>query len=256
MDYKLRWDFIDHLVEPFKKVLEFTKVTAELARSNQLSSYPRPHPVNYQYPSYFPSLNYIHWVVGYLGHVCENCLVIEPLPMYLTSLGLVQTRHECSPQRLQDINNILDKQEEISELYANLPEVMKKVVSRWSNNQNYVFAVEVRKEEISNHNITDLDITATLSKNSWASRAIKDNQTMLTDEELSDFLRRCSYNTFSYFKVPLLFHHEGLYYMIWIAPIERSTDKSNDQGSNSISSILTPEPEMTLEEFFLTTKPY
>ena len=88
---------------------------------------------------------------------------------------------------------------------------------------------------------------------------------MLTDEELSDFLRRCSYNTFSYFKVPLLFHHEGLalYYMIWIAPIERSTNKSNDQGSNSISSIqsrlesaIKPESEMTLEEFFLTTKSY
>jgi hypothetical protein len=38
-------------------------------------------------------------------------------------------------------------------LYANLPEVMKNVVSRWSNNQNYLFAVEVQKEQISNHNV-------------------------------------------------------------------------------------------------------
>ena len=83
---------------------------------------------------------------------------------------------------------------------------------------------------------------------------------MLTDEELLDFLRRCNYNTLSYFKVSLLFQTQGLlhYYMIWIAPIERSTNKSNDQGSNNnISSIqsrlesaIKPESEMTLEEFF------
>ncbi|MGB8036018.1 MAG: hypothetical protein WCF03_19550 [Nitrososphaeraceae archaeon] len=176
---------------------------------------------------------------------------------HLSRLGLVQTPHECTPQILQDVHDILDKEKKISELYAKLPEVMKKVVNSWTNNQNYLFAVEVRKEEISNHNVVDLDIITTIDKNSWAARAIKYKQTMLTEEELLDFLRRCNYNTFSYFKVPLLFHHEGLplYYMIWIAPLERSTNKSNDQGSNSISSIPTPEPEMT-EEYFLTTKPY
>jgi hypothetical protein len=195
-------------------------------------------------------------VVGYLGYVCKDCRVIDPLPMYLTSLGLIQKRHECSPQRLPDVDNILDKQKQISELYANLPEVMKKVVKSWTNNQNYIFAVEVRKEEISNHNVVDLEIITTTDKNNWAARAIKYNQTMLTEEELMDFLRRCNYNTFSYFKFPRLFHHEGLYYIIWIAPIGRSTNKSNDEGSNSISSIPTPEPEMTLEEFFLTTKSY
>ena len=195
-------------------------------------------------------------VVGYLGYVCKNCLVIEPLPMYLSRLGLVQIPHECTPQILQDVHDILDKEKKVSELYAKLPEVMKKVVNSWTNNQNYLFAVEVRKEEISNHNVVDLDIITITDKNSWAARAIKYKHTRLTEEELLDFLRRCNYNTFSYFKVPPLFHYEGLshYYMIWIAPIERSTNKSNDQGSNSISSIPTPEPEMTLEEFFLTTK--
>ena len=128
---------------------------------------------------------------------------------------------------------------------------MKKVVNSWTNNESYIFAVEVQKEQISNHNIIDLDITTT-DKNSWAARAIKYKQTMLTDEELSDFLRRCNYNTLSYFKVRLLFQTQGLphYYMIGIAPIERSTNKSNDQGSNSISSIPIPDTEMTLEEFF------
>jgi hypothetical protein len=178
--------------------------------------------------------------------------------MYLSRLGLVQTPHECTPQILQDVHDILDKEKKVSELYAKLPEVMKKVVNSWTNNQNYLFAVEVRKEEISNHNVVDLDIITITDKNSWAARAIKYKHTRLTEEELLDFLRRCNYNTFSYFKIPLLFHPEGLplYYMIWIAPIERSTNKSNDQGSNSIGSIPTPEPEMTLEEYFLTTKPY
>ena len=201
-------------------------------------------------------------VVGYLGYVCKNCLVIEPLPMYLSRLGLVQTPHECTPQILQDVHDILDKEKKVSELYAKLPEVMKKVVNSWTNNQNYLFAVEVRKEEISNHNVVDLDIIITTTdKNSWAARAIKYKQTMLTDEELSDFLRRSNYNTLSYFKVPLLFHHQGLplYYMIRIVNhsmfyIDRSTNKSNDLGSDNISSIPIPDTEMTLEEFFLTTK--
>jgi hypothetical protein len=163
---------------------------------------------------------------------------------------------------LQHVHDILDKQKEIPELYANLPEVMKKVVNSWTNNQSYIFAVEVQKEEISNHNVVDLDIIITTTdKNSWAARAIKYKQTMLTDEELSDFLRRSNYNTLSYFKVPLLFHHQGLplYYMIGIVNhsmfyIDRSTNKSNDLGSDNISSIPIPDTEMTLEEFFLTTK--
>jgi hypothetical protein len=262
---------MDEFIEPFKKLLEFQKVVGELVRSNQHSSYPRPYPVNYQYPLYFPPSNYSSLqsmvfdplVVGYLAYVCKNCVVIDPLPMCLTSLGLFQTRHECSPQRLQDVNNILDKEKKISQLYADVPEVMKKVVNRWTNNQNYVFTVEVQKEGISNHNVVDLDIITTTDKNSWAARAIKYKQTMLTDEELSDFLRRSNYNTLSYFKVPLLFHHQGLplYYIIGIVNdsmfyIDRSTNKSNDRGSDNISSIPIPDTEMTLEEFFLTTKSY
>ena len=88
---------------------------------------------------------------------------------------------------------------------------------------------------------------------------------MLTEEELLDFLRRCNYNTFSYFKVHLLFQNKvlPLYYMIAIVNqsmlkfyIERSINKSNDRGSDNISSIPKPDTEMTLEEFFLTTKSY
>jgi hypothetical protein len=108
--------------------------------------------------------------------------------MYLTSLGLVKKRHECTPQILQDVHDIVDKEKEISQLYANLPEVTKKVVNQWTNNQTYVSAAEVQREEISNHNVVDLDINTTTDKNnSWAARAIKDKQTMLTNEELLDF---------------------------------------------------------------------
>ena len=49
-----------------------------------------------------------------------------------------------------DISHVLPWAIKISELYGNLPEVMKKIVNRWTNNQTYIFAVEVRKEEISN----------------------------------------------------------------------------------------------------------
>ena len=201
--------------------------------------------------------------MGYLAYVCKDCLVIHPLPMYLTSQGLAQKRHECSPQRLQDVHLILDKEKEISQLYANLPEVMKKVVNLWTNNQTYVYAAEVQREEISNNNVVGLDINTTTDKNnSWAARAIKDMQTMLTDEDLTDFLRRCNYNTLSYFKIRLLFQDQALplYYRIGIfnqsmLKFITTNNKSNYQVSNHISSIPKPETEMTLEESFLSTNP-
>jgi hypothetical protein len=255
-DYKSNWDFMDDFIEPFKKLLEFQKVVGELVRSNQQSSYPLPYPVIYQYPVYPPPLNYSYLVVGYTGHVCKNCRVIDPLPMHLTSQGLVENRHECSPQRLQDVHLKLDKEKEISQLYANLPEVMKKVVNQWTNNQTYVSAAEVQREEISNHNVVDLDINTTTDKNSWAERAIKYKQTILTDEELTDFLRRCNYNTLSYFKIRLLFQDQALPFYYRIGIFNQSmlkfitTNKSNYQVSNNISSMPKPDTEMTLEEFF------
>jgi hypothetical protein len=67
-------------------------------------------------------------VVGYQGYVCKDCLIIHPLTIYFGRQGqLVTTCHECIPQRLQDVHDIVDKKDKISEVYAKLPEEMKKI---------------------------------------------------------------------------------------------------------------------------------
>ena len=111
----------------------------------------------------------------------------------------MQIQHKCNSQRLHDIQHILDKKKEVSELISQIPGKMKSVVNEWTRNQNYIYAVEVKKEELAvNDLVMDLPVTG---NQSWIARAIKDKQTTLTDQELEDFLGRCGYSTFSYFNI-------------------------------------------------------
>ena len=138
-------------------------------------------------------------IIGYQGYFCKYCLIFHPLALYLDRQGgIAQIRHKCNSQRLHDIQHILDKEKELSELISRMPAKMKNVVNEWTRNQNYIYAVEVKKEEVaSDHLVTDLQI----DNQSWIARAIKDKQIMLKDEELEDFLGRCGYNTCSYFNI-------------------------------------------------------
>ncbi|HEY6883671.1 MAG TPA: hypothetical protein VI278_06500 [Nitrososphaeraceae archaeon] len=238
---KLRWDFIDDIIEPAKKFLEFTRVLNELKPSNQYYSYHySPYAISRhqytQYPQYrlhlsspinFGSAGFTAVgksasthnsirddeknldftvddleIIGYQGYVCKDCLIFHPLTLYLDRQGkIAQIRHGCNSQRLHDIQHILDKKKIVLELISQVPGKMKSVVNEWTRNQNYVYAVEVKKEElISDHLVTDLPVT---DNQSWIARVIKDKQTMLTDEELEDFLGICGYSTFSYFNIHL-----------------------------------------------------
>jgi len=58
MDNNKRWDFMDEIIEPVKKMLEFTKVLTELKSYQQLyqqNSYQYPSAISYQYPSHMSS---------------------------------------------------------------------------------------------------------------------------------------------------------------------------------------------------------
>jgi hypothetical protein len=56
-DNKSQWDFMDKIIQPVKKALEFTRMLEELSLSNQrLSHYYYPSPISHQYPVYLSSL--------------------------------------------------------------------------------------------------------------------------------------------------------------------------------------------------------
>jgi hypothetical protein len=59
------------------------------------------------------------------------------------------------------------------------------VLSEWTKNKNYFFASEVQKQVIPEDNYTELNI---INENDWAARAIRDNITILNDDEILDFL--------------------------------------------------------------------
>jgi|GEM_PF-4187081 len=238
---KSLWDFMDDFIEPVKKVLEFKRALDELAPSSQYYSYHyySPYAISHQYPQsrlhLSSPINFssagsmavgqresthnsigedennmdfdvgdLEIIIGYQGYFCKDCLIFHPLALYLDRQGkIAQIRHKCNSQRLHDIQHILDKKKEVSELISQIPGKMKSVVNEWTRNQNCIYAVEVKKEELASDHldlVTDLAVT---DNQSWIARAIRDKQTTLTDEEIEDFLGRCGYSTFSYFNIHL-----------------------------------------------------
>jgi hypothetical protein len=142
-------------------------------------------------------------IFGYRGHVCERCLLIHPLAIYhykSGQTGNIEMKDQCSSQRLNDVQQKLkpDKDKIITNLYEKLPEVMKKKVNSWTNNQTRIVAVEVPSSHTAINNCFDLSST---NQNHWAARVVKDKQAFLNDEELSEFLYKVRNTTCAFFRI-------------------------------------------------------
>jgi hypothetical protein len=139
-------------------------------------------------------------IVGYRDHVCEKCSIISIDTIFRHKdgeSGHVETTHTCNPKRLDDAQLEPNKDKTINDLYEKLPEVMKKKVNSWTNNSAYLVAIEMPPIVALNN---CFEITPN-NENHWAARAIKDKQTILNDEELSDFLCKVRNTTYAFFKV-------------------------------------------------------
>ena len=138
--------------------------------------------------------------VGYRDHVCEKCLVISIDTIFRHNdreNRQIKTTHVCNSKRLHDAQLEPNKDKTINDLYEKLPEVMKKKVNLWTENSAYLVAIEMPpKVALKN----SFEITPN-NENHWAARAIKDKQTILNDEELSDFLCKVRNATYASFKV-------------------------------------------------------
>jgi hypothetical protein len=140
--------------------------------------------------------------VGFRSNVCEKCLIINIDTIFRLKdgqSGLVETRHTCNSKRLADAQLEPNKHKTINDLYEKLPIVMKKKVNSWTEDSAYMVAIEMPPNvDLKN----SFEITPN-NENHWAARAIRDKQTLLNDEELSDFLCKVRNATYASFKVIL-----------------------------------------------------
>jgi hypothetical protein len=139
-------------------------------------------------------------IVGYRGHVCEKCSIISIATIFRYKdgeSGQIETKHTCNSKRLDDAQLEPNNDKTIADLYEKLPELMKKKVNSWTKNSAYLVASEIPANVALNN---CFEITPT-NENHWAARAIKDKQTILNDDELSDFLCKVRDSTYAAFKV-------------------------------------------------------
>jgi hypothetical protein len=135
----------------------------------------------------------------YRGHVCEKCLVISIDTIFRhkdRESRQIETTHACNSKKLDDAQLESNKDKTINDLYEKLPDVMKKKVNWWTENNAYLVAIEMPPH-------VDFNCFEIMpnNENHWAAQAIKDKQTILNDEELSDFLCKVRNSTYAAFKV-------------------------------------------------------
>jgi len=225
-------DIMEHILEPLRKGVEFKNLLNQLSTPRQQSipsiNYGTLSSTNFNLvpsTSIASSNNNLsepvqtdgREIIAYRSYVCEKCLIPVLVNIYYNkSREIFRSTHDCDPKRLQSVLEEANRDKIFYQINAKLPEVMRKVVNLWTRNQNYTFASEVQKQEIPEDNYTELNIT---NENDWAARAIKDNITILNDDELLDFLTKSKNITFSVFKVHSQYKQDGFlsgYYLMYI----------------------------------------
>ncbi|MDQ3977646.1 MAG: hypothetical protein M3264_14075, partial [Thermoproteota archaeon] len=210
-------DFLeDQILQPLRKVVEYKNLVSQLFTIPQQqrimpgpSVYSRPPFMTFERGksnnnlaehSEFEDNNDYSETIGYRGHVCKNCLTINIDTIFRRNdreHEQIKTKHMCNPELLADAQLEPDKDKIITDQHKKLSEIMKKNVNTWTKNSAYLVAIEIPSNAAVNNcfEITPND------ENHWATRTIKNKQTILNDEEIADFLCKARNATCAYFKV-------------------------------------------------------
>jgi hypothetical protein len=153
-------------------------------------------------------------ILGYTAFVCHNCLytIIDEIPSPLTEEVKAKIgKHTCDPKKIANNNQIDDtvRASSIKALENQLPFLIKEAVNKWTNHQNYLIATKI---SVVPENYIELTPS---NEEHWAARVIINNQTLLTDIELIDFLQEVRNASFGLFKINL--HRLEGFYMLMIA---------------------------------------
>ena len=145
-------------------------------------------------------------IIGYRGFVCETCLANVPLTIYHFKENgkQIEAGHFCVPERFLKMQGLVvkEKQNIINDLHRTLSEEIKKAVKVWTNNEN-IFLISRRLRRIpENYTGFTTLLPSNINKDHhWARRAIKENQILLNDNELLDYIRSANNKTFEYFYI-------------------------------------------------------
>jgi hypothetical protein len=141
-------------------------------------------------------------IIGYKGYVCKECLTAHPLAIYRHKYQrdkIIPTKHGCNNRRRLEIQGGQPEDNEtsiVTNLYMNeLPKLMLRSVKEWTKGKTILAAAELSNPPDSSH-----EIIISIEKQ-WANRAIRDGCTVLTDDELADFINTVKDCTGTYFKV-------------------------------------------------------
>jgi hypothetical protein len=203
----LPFSFVQEASEPkcpswlewLRRFAEISKLTTEMAQNRVLQSAFNPLKgfVN-KTMTQEPQFKYEDAViVGYTAFICQKCLIFHPLTLYWhnSSLVIMPTNHGCDTETLVEVQRQKrNKKDVIATISNEIPNLMSQVVRRWTNGTPVVQADEIKFISEILHCCTLVD-----GKN-WALRALQYGFTVLSDEELTDFLNLAMGNTYGIFR--------------------------------------------------------
>ncbi len=114
----------------------------------------------------------------------------------------VGVTHFCVRERIAKMQGLAENQRNntINDLHRTLPETIKKAVKEWTNNNN-IYLISRRLPRIPENYTGFTTLPSNIDKDHWAQRAIKENQILLNDNELLDYIRSANNKTFQYFYI-------------------------------------------------------
>jgi hypothetical protein len=108
----------------------------------------------------------------------------------------VPTMHICNNERIIEVQQEIHKKIEVtSALFGELLDVMFLVVKQWTRARPVLKVAEIPSM------LQGLQKFKLIDNTNWGIRAIRNRFTVLSDEELADFLNLAKANTYAYFKM-------------------------------------------------------
>jgi hypothetical protein len=263
--------FVDRIIKRWRRLVEFKNLCDQLHNLNQRPIAPSPQ---YSMPTqnfsfvmaqnnnnnYLQSSSSGNDIFGFRGHVCKQCLGIYINYRYFLNEELEgegrrrnKGNHVCDPNKIAQTQLDIYKDIHFNENYCRLlPSYLKQTVNEWTKGENYLIAIELSNplgniiklkhpknpaKSITLHYSQGNYIELTnIEENNWASRAIKNTQTNLSDNDLTEFLYKAKNKTFVVFKVDD--QNSAYFYLMAITNVPLSNSQDYNQSKSTIDSQL------------------
>jgi hypothetical protein len=213
-------------LEWLRRLAEISKLTKEMAQNRVLLSAVNPIKTSVnKIMTQEPQFRYEDLVVvGYTAFTCSKCLISHPLTLYWhkSSMTVISTNHGCDTETIVEVQQQKRNKKGVIVTVSNeLPKLMFQVVRRWTKGTLLVQADEIKSiPEV-------LHCCILVDSKKWALRAVQYGFTLLSDEELADFLNLARGNTYGIFRTA---KSNKTYYMRIVVPAAPKAHIDNNFG--------------------------